>query len=569
MAAITRIIRDAHFLRLWPIILIALVIRLGLALFETEVGVDSVHYILMGDNMAHFRSLDTWDTTGGRWTLPPLLPLLIAIFRFLGAGLEWSGHLGSVAAGTLLLLPIYFLTRRLFSEATARTAVVLAAFTPILVDYSVVILTECLFATCMLTMMIFAHRAFSEQGTGWDAFWSGVWAGLAFFTKAFGVLLVPFLLLSYLFWKSNQSKVKSSNQAIFAAIGFLILALPYWIALDRYTGHFVMDGKGIGQEVRFYARDLQEEHIDPRYSGQLTEDRTDFLINADPSGIRPDWASTGTILYNFARKYLQKLVRIYQDFPFTPTYPNSVLLLYLFPTILLGLGLFSGTGNWPERKSDRFLLYWLIPLMFGLPVIFIEVRYYVPAVPLLIPFMAKGAEECGKWITNRFSRMEGFLSRIAMVPAINIVLIVFVLLALPKLTYKLTHWGDPMVSHNPREVAAEWLVEYGYQRERVMEYTHSVSFYSGAQSILIPDGDLDDVIRIARKFDTDILSLDEFYCLRANRRPKLNYLFDLDRPPPPELERIYVDSEHAELWHIIYRIRSPEELDDIEANENR
>ena len=162
------------------VICLAFGARLALARFEAEVGIDSVHYVLMGDNIAHGRTWDTWNTTGGRWILPPLFPLLIALFRLLGAGLEWSGHLPSVAAGTLLLLPVYLLTKRLFGPTTAVAAAWVAAFLPILVDYSVVILTECLFAACALSMMVFIHRAFSEKGTGLDSLWSGYGLGSRF-----------------------------------------------------------------------------------------------------------------------------------------------------------------------------------------------------------------------------------------------------------------------------------------------------------------------------------------------------------------------------------------------------
>ena len=551
--------KRADIFGLLVIVVVAFLVRLYLARLETEVGVDSVHYILMGDNMAHLRSLDTWDTTGGRWTLPPLFPLLIAFFRMLGAGLEWSGHLASVTAGTLLIFPIYYLTRRLFNNATARTASIIAAFTPILVDYSVVILTELLFAACMLSMMVFVVRAFSKEGKQWDPFWSGIFAGLAFLTKAFGVFLFPFLLLSFLFGRGGQSKAKPVRQVIFAALGCLVLAVPYWIALYQYTGRFVMDGKGIGQEIRLYAKDLTEEHSDPRYSGELTDDGSDFLINVHPAGVRPEGVTTGGFLFNFGQKYIRKLVRIYQDFPFTPTYPNGVMLLYLFPAILLGLGIFTGEGKWSDRHSDRFLLFWLLPLLLCLPIIFVEVRYYVPAVVLLIPFMARGAVQIGKWIVESFSRIHGVFSKLLLGPAVNVVLIVFILLAAPKITYKITHWSDPMVSYNPREAAADWIVTTDYEADRIMEYAHSVSFYSGAQSILIPDGNLEDIVRIARKYDTELLSLDEFYCLRADRRPKINYLFDLDRPPPAGLERVYTDTENNQLRHVIYRIKSPDE----------
>ncbi|MCX6647486.1 MAG: glycosyltransferase family 39 protein, partial [bacterium] len=540
-----------------------LLIRLFLARYETEVGVDSVHYILMGNNIASGVGIDTWNTTGGRWILPPTFPLLVAFFRLFGIGLEWSGHLASVTAGTALLIPIYFLTRRLFSVTTARAALWIAVFTPILVDYSVVILTENLFAAFVLAMLIFTHRAYSSDGKLTDSFISGIFASLAFLTKTFGIFLVPFLLLSYLFSRGGHSKSSPVKQTILAFIGFMILAAPYWVVLHNHTGQWMIDGKGLGQENRIFAGNLTEEHNDPRYTGELTDDGSDFAINVNPSSQNPSQTETGKFLFNFCRKYTQKLVRIYQDFPFTPTYPNNVLLLYLFPTILLGLGIFNGPGRWKERDSDRFLLFWLCPFVFCVPLIFVEVRYFIPVIPLLIPFMARGVEEIADWTMTRFSGTWKFLAKNQPGRVVTIFLIIFALLAIPKLTYKITNWSDPLVSYNPRKVAAQWLLNNGYHPSRIMEYGHSVSFYSGAQSILIPKGDLDDVIRIARKYDADLLSLDEFFVLRSHRRPEIEFLFNTDLEPPPELERIYVDDQFNELHHVIYRIRLEDETENL------
>jgi len=547
------------------VLVVALLLRIILALFETEVGVDSVHYILMGDNIAHGRGFETWNTTGGTWILPPTFPLLIAIFRLLGFSLEWSGHIASIVAGTALLVPLYYLTKRLFNQTTANIAILIGSFTPILVDYSVVILTELLFVTFVLSMMLFVIRAYSGKGTVLDSFLSGLFSALAFLTKTFGIFLLPFLLLGYLFSRGGKSKVPGIKHALMALIAFLILAVPYWVMLHSATGDWTIDGKGTGQESRIHARNLTEEHIDPRYAGILTDDGSDFAINQDQY---PFEKLTGIeFAVNYVKKYAQKLVRIYQDFPFTPTYPNNVLLLYLFPAMLLGIGLFSGPGRWKDRDSDRFLLYWICPFVFGIPLIFVEVRYFIPLIPLLIPFMARGIEEIAALLVVRFPKFFARYSRPAFRPAIVIVVAVFILLAVPKLTWKITKWSDPMVSYNPRKIAASWLMSHDYSPGRIMEYGHSVSFYCGAQSILVPDADLESVISIARKYDIEILSLDEFYVLRANRRPEIEFLFDTESPPPVELERIYVDERFNGLKHVIYRIRTPDEIASGEISE--
>jgi 4-amino-4-deoxy-L-arabinose transferase-like glycosyltransferase len=417
-------------------------------------------------------------------------------------------------------------------------------------------MAECLFAGFVILMMFSAHRAFSTGGKTRDAFLAGIWVGLAFLTKTLGILFLPFLILGFLFGRGGHSRTGAVKQTAVALLGFLILAVPYWIALRRMVGSWVIDGKGLGQEYRILAGDLGEEHVDPRYSGALTADGSDFLINSKQPVNGQEFPLSKFIGVS-ARKYVQKLVRIYQDYPFTPTYPNKVLILYLFPAMLLGLGLFMGRGTWRERESDRFLLYWMCPWIFALPLIFIEVRYYIPMAPLALPFIALGAEEVGRWVDRRFRGRE---KQNPSARAMMVVIAIFVLLAAPKLTYKITHWKDPELSYNPRKVAAEWLLDNGYHPTRIMEYGHSVSFYSGAQSILIPTGSIEDVIRIAGKYNVDLISLDEFYLHQGNRRPELDYLLDSTHPAPPELNRIYVDERYPGLHHYIYRIRTPEEI---------
>ena len=392
----------SHIVLIFAILLLAVAVRLLLIRYETEIGVDSVLYILQGNNIAH-GGWDTWDTTGGRWIMPPLLPILVAIFRLMGVGLEWSGHLASMAAGVLLLIPVYILTKRLYGDRAAIAAAWIAAFTPILVDYSVIVSTELLFAACAITAMIFTHRAFSLKGTIWDVFWSGIWIGLGFLARSLGIILLPWLLISYLFGRSGPSRSRSIKRTIVALIGFVIIALPYWTALKQSTGKWVIDsrfGTYGGQELRSDSTDQEASYS--RYTGELTPDRSDFLVNVPSLQNEYKTESPSAIVSEVAHRYIQMLMRIYLDFPFTPTFPNGVQLFYLFPVFLLGLGFFTGTGKWRDRDSDRFMVWWLAPFILILPLVFVVVRYYIPVVAMLMPFMAVGAVYLASWIRNAF-----------------------------------------------------------------------------------------------------------------------------------------------------------------------
>jgi hypothetical protein len=364
-------------------------------------------------------------------------------------------------------------------------------------------------------------------------------------------LFIPFLILAYAFSKGGNSKTRASKQVLLALLGFFLIAAPYWIALRVYSGRWVVDGRFGGYTSQIlYSTDIDQEIIFERYSGELTPDGSDFLINNGLAHPRPEWATPGRVLANYIHRYSQKLLRVYQDYPFTPTYPDNVYLLYLLPAILLGLGLFTESGRWKDRPSDRFVLYWLIPFIFATPLIFVEVRYYIPLIPILVPFMAIGAVYLAWWFNNRSTSPSDARQNRYLVWVIAI----FIILALPKITYKITHWNDPSVSYNPRKVAAEWIIQNTGHPARIMEYAHSVSFYSGAQSILIPKGNVENVIRIAHRYDVHYLSLDEYYLHMGDRRPELDYLMDSHRNPPEGLKLLYFDERYPGLHHYIYEI---------------
>ena len=73
------------------ILLLGLAVRLFMARYENDIGVDSYHYALMGKNILQGQ-WDTWDPNGGRWTLPPFFPLLVALFHIFISNIETAGR---------------------------------------------------------------------------------------------------------------------------------------------------------------------------------------------------------------------------------------------------------------------------------------------------------------------------------------------------------------------------------------------------------------------------------------------------------------------------------------------
>jgi len=552
---------DSKRVMIWLLLILALALgmRLWMAQYETDIGVDAYHYALMGHNLLAGQ-LDTSDPNGGHWTLPPVFPLLVALFNIFIANIETAGRSASILAGVITCLSIFLITRRLYGDTAALVAAFLCAITPILTDYSVLVLTETTFAFLYGLAMLFSYLTFIKHDKWYFPFLTGLMCALMYQTKAYGISFILFALLILAI--GNRFKFKLGGKFLWRAlgltlIGWLVLVIPYWIFLYDYHGKFVLDGKAVGQLSRMFAHDIPDERIDPRYEGTLIEleDGTlDYQILHE-GRIKPpkplDFAKW------FVRKYVKKLIQIFWDFPTTLSYPDNIPLLNLLSIFLIGLGLFTIPLNAKNNFSSIFVLLWILPYFTILPMVFIEVRYYIPLVAILNILAALGALKLAAWLSSCFPmfREDSFYRRRALV----IVLVIIFIFFLPKNTIKATHAHDPDVFYNEYKVAAEWIKqEYSPVPGPIIEWAHSVSFYSGVQSLQLPRVDIDTLARFARERGVKLIVIDDRYTFRKRKRPELNILAEPDRFAPEislrGLKLVYADNNYYEHRIFIYEI---------------
>ncbi len=542
------------------VLLLALGLRLFMAHFENDIGVDSYHYALMGQNILK-GEFDTWDPNGGRWTLPPVFPLLIALLHIFISNIETAGRMASIFAGTLGCFAIFLAVRRLFGDVEALVAAFLCAITPILTDYSVIVLTETTFAALYGFALLFSFLTFLKPGKWYFPLLTGIMCALMYQTKAYGICFIIFALLVIAI--GNKYKFKLGGKFLWrsmglALLGWMLLVIPYWIFLYNYYGKFVLDGKAVGQLSRMFAYDIPEERVDPRYEGTLIETsdgKLDYAILHE-GYVKPpkplDFAKW------FVRKYIKKLIQIFWDFPTTLSYPDNIPLLNLLSIILVGLGLFTMPLNARNNFPAIFVLLWILPYFTILPMVFIEVRYYIPLVAILNIFAALGVLKMADWLKSCFPMFSenSFYKR----RALMIVLIVVFIFFLPKNTLKATHAHDPEVSYNEYKVAAEWIKEhYNPVPSPIIEYAHSVSFYAGVQSLQLPRTDIDTLVKFARQRGAKLIVVDERYTFRRRKRPELN---EMNNPDPEEveelrakgLELVYSDMKYPDQRLFIYEV---------------
>ena len=142
-----------------------------------------------------------WFFRAGDVDKPPLLPYLTALsFRIFGFG-DNTARLPDFFASLISIWLVYQICRKLFDKKTGIIAAFLMAISPYNVLYAPTVFEDTLFA-CMLLFSIYFLCIYKE-------FWAGVFLGLCFCAKQFGVLAIPiagafFIILRYVKWAQTK-----------------------------------------------------------------------------------------------------------------------------------------------------------------------------------------------------------------------------------------------------------------------------------------------------------------------------------------------------------------------------
>ncbi|MBU0478524.1 glycosyltransferase family 39 protein [bacterium] len=132
---------------------------------------------------------------------PPLLPYLAALsFRIFGFG-DNTARLPNFFASLISIWLVYQICCKCFDKNTARIAAFLMAISPYNILYGPTVFEDTLFA-CLLLFSIYFLCIYKE-------FWAGIFLGLCFCAKQFGVLAMPIIgafsiILRYMQWVQTK-----------------------------------------------------------------------------------------------------------------------------------------------------------------------------------------------------------------------------------------------------------------------------------------------------------------------------------------------------------------------------
>ena len=262
------------------------------------VAFDEGWYLLLGQSL--------WDGEGYRLTglrhttLSPLFPVLAGGLGELLGDLVWAGRIVAAVMSGLLVLPCWFIFRRLAGRRTAWLACIiiaalpsLSAFTvPYWVGWDLWMGPEPVFHFFLFTGFAFALRGHGRNSPR-DWTLAGVAFALAYLARPEAVLIAGLLVVGAGSAAVVRTSIRSAVQPLLFAIAFGVCAAPYWVYLHDALGRWTLTGRHLpvaavprAESAQSVRGDGATERIERMLWQGDDEGYARILFSLDPSGTR-------------------------------------------------------------------------------------------------------------------------------------------------------------------------------------------------------------------------------------------------------------------------------------------
>lgn len=218
---------------LFSFVLAAFLLRIYMTTLEYSVVWDGYYYGVLGKNLISGRFDEGLSTY---W--PPLYPLLVGISSLFFSDPKFAASFVSVVAGSLLIIPVYFLIKEFYGKKAAPMGAFLVIVYPSLVVYSSVFLTEATYTLLFTTGILTGWFAITREKGLWFIL-TGLLFAACYLVKpeAFAFIgLVLVLVLSATLLRRKLRLTRTYSHLSLLLIGFVVLSFPYLLYLHEKIG---------------------------------------------------------------------------------------------------------------------------------------------------------------------------------------------------------------------------------------------------------------------------------------------------------------------------------------------
>lgn len=237
-----------------PLLFLAVgAIALRLILFlgrDGYVAFDEGWYLLLGRNLFHGRGY----TLSGlqHVTLSPLFPILAGALDRISDHPIWAGRIVAALTAGLLVVPCWYLFRRLAGRRVAFIGAAVVAVMPSLAPFVTAFWIGWdlwVGSEPLLHLAAYAGLALLVAGrvrrNGWLFALAGVTLGLAYLARGEGILifgLATLALAVHALWRRDAPQLA---RTLLLVAAFMVTAAPYWVYLHGLLGQWTITGRSI------------------------------------------------------------------------------------------------------------------------------------------------------------------------------------------------------------------------------------------------------------------------------------------------------------------------------------
>lgn len=225
---------------LFTVTILAVVLRIIVAYNAVSVATDSVSYLF------YAKFFLEGDFAGAiNDVIPPFYPFMSAVFGYLLGDIELGGRVVSVFFGSLSVVVIFFLGKKLINKEVGILMAFMASVHPYMARYSGDVLTEGLYYF-LFSLAVLLIVNFVEKKNSLYAFLSAIVIVLSYLTRpeAIALLVLTIMLFMYDAYKDKEIEfVNLVKPLVVFVVTSAILVLPYLYFLYVGSGEFTLSGK--------------------------------------------------------------------------------------------------------------------------------------------------------------------------------------------------------------------------------------------------------------------------------------------------------------------------------------
>ena len=529
-----RLVNNRDFILVSLLTLTALAIRLlSLHFYHfigVDGGVDGVGYAISGKNL--LSGLGYSYQGHPQLANPPFYSILIGILWLPIQNLEFSGQIVSVISGSLLVIPVFYLAKKMYTRQAGILCAIFVVVCPPLIFGSTEVRVASLYTLLLWAAVAIGWKALKSHSLLWSAL-TGLMLALCYLTRAEAIILLPIFLLLYLLLFKLKVGVSSSivksivSKSVLLIAVFALVSSPFWVFLYGQTGKWTLSTRGPYTFIGYYGGNWEKDN---------------FELAANPEAAQSEWLDQGGLL-NFVMSNRHEILARWGHnvVSMWSGEDKQVQLLGIPPWALRGglifLLLFVSFALirfiWNRHIAAKHI-YLLIIASSSLIYFFfaIDWRYFYPYIPFFLIGLAQVAIMIRDWAKKNSAYGNRTLTKIVAYFPIGALL-------LGMSGYSGVLIGKK-IDYAPYEykIMGQWMKKNinDIENKIVMSRKIGVPFYAGAKHEPLYYGEYPELIIYAGSRRVDYLVIDQWMIPRT--RPQFSFLLE-DNTKHPDLQLVH------------------------------